>query len=81
MRTFHFLRPEQSAGKKRPPPNEFPREVAEMALAHAVSDKVEAAYCRGDLFQKRRQLMEGWAKFCARPKANNQHCIDEIVVE
>jgi integrase len=47
----------------------FPREVAEMALAHAVSDKVEAAYRRGDLFQKRRQLMEGWAKFCARPIA------------
>jgi integrase len=32
----------------------FPAEVAEMALAHAVSDKVEAAYRRGDLFQKRR---------------------------
>jgi hypothetical protein len=47
----------------------FPREVAEMALAHAVSDTVEAAYRRGDLFQKRRQLMEGWAKFCAHPIA------------
>jgi hypothetical protein len=35
-----------------------------MALAHAVSDKVEAAYRRGDLFQKRRQLAEAWAKFC-----------------
>src|SRR5438552_2544404 len=43
----------------------FPAEVAEMALAHAVSDKVEAAYRRGDLFQKRRQLAEAWAKFCA----------------
>jgi integrase len=42
----------------------FPREVAEMALAHAVGDKVEAAYRRGDLFQKRRQLMEAWARFC-----------------
>jgi integrase len=42
----------------------FPAEVAEMALAHAVSDKVEAAYRRGDLFQKRRQLAEAWAKFC-----------------
>jgi integrase len=49
----------------------FPREVAEMALAHTVGDKVEAAYRRGDLFQKRRQMMDGWAKFCvtARPEA------------
>lgn len=43
----------------------FPAEVAEMALAHAVGDKVEAAYRRGDLFQKRRQLAEAWARFCA----------------
>jgi hypothetical protein len=42
----------------------FPREVTEMALAHTVGDKVEAAYRRGDLFQKHRQLMEGWARFC-----------------
>jgi integrase len=45
----------------------FPAEVAEMALAHTVSDKVEAAYRRGDLFQKRRQIMEAWAKFCDMP--------------
>ena len=45
----------------------FPPEVAEMALAHAVGDKVEAAYRRGDLFQKRRQLMEAWARFCTAP--------------
>jgi integrase len=43
----------------------FPTEVAEMALAHTVSDKVEAAHRRGDLFQKRRQLSDAWAKFCA----------------
>jgi integrase len=42
-------------------------EVAEAALAHAVGDKVEAAYRRGDLFEKRRRLMEDWATFCARP--------------
>jgi integrase len=42
----------------------FPSEVREMALAHAVGDKVEAAYRRGDLFQKRRDLMEAWAKYC-----------------
>jgi integrase len=42
----------------------FPREVAEMALAHAVEDKVEAAYRRGDLFEKRRRLMDAWARYC-----------------
>jgi integrase len=40
-----------------------PSEVREMALAHTVSDKVEAAYRRGDLFQKRRALAEAWAAF------------------
>jgi integrase len=43
----------------------FPAEVAEMALAHAVESKVEAAYRRGDLFEKRRRLMQQWATFCA----------------
>jgi integrase len=47
----------------------YPREVVEMALAHAVQNKVEAAYRRGDLFGKRRQLMEAWAKFCSAPAA------------
>jgi integrase len=50
----------------------FPNEVAEMALAHVVSDKVEAAYRRGDLFQKRRQLMDAWARFCAAPAVAGQ---------
>lgn len=44
----------------------YSREVAEAALAHTLSDKVEAAYRRGDLFDKRRRLMEDWAAFCAR---------------
>ena len=43
----------------------FPSEVAEMALAHVVGDKTEAAYRRGDLFAKRRQIMDAWAQFCA----------------
>jgi integrase len=43
----------------------FPREVAEAALAHVVGDKVEAAYRRGDLFEKRRRLMEAWSGYCA----------------
>ncbi len=42
----------------------FPRHVCEMALAHTIGDKVEAAYRRGDLFQKRRLLMLAWAKHC-----------------
>jgi integrase len=47
----------------------FPREVVEMALAHAIGDKVEAAYRRGDLFEKRRRLMDAWAKFCTEGQA------------
>jgi integrase len=47
----------------------YPSEVAEMALAHAVSDKVEAAYRRGDMFEKRRRIMEAWATFCAASKS------------
>lgn len=47
----------------------FPSEVAEMALAHAVSNKVEAAYRRGDLFVRRQRIMLEWAKFCAEPQA------------
>jgi integrase len=42
----------------------YPREVVEMALAHAIESKVEAAYRRGDLFEKRRRLMVDWAGFC-----------------
>ena len=46
-----------------------PREVIEAALAHRLKDKAEAAYARGDLFVKRRRLMEDWAAFLARPVA------------
>lgn len=42
------------------------REVIEMALAHAVGDATERAYWRGDLFKKRRKLMNDWAAYCAR---------------
>ena len=48
----------------------FPREVAEAALAHAIDDKVEAAYRRSDLFEKRRHLMDARAEFCAKPAAS-----------
>jgi integrase len=49
----------------------YPREVAEMALAHAIGDKVEAAYRRGDLFEKRRRLMQDWAAFCSSPEVHS----------
>ena len=45
----------------------YPNHVVEMALAHAIGDKVEAAYRRGDLFDKRRRLMDEWARFCNTP--------------
>jgi len=44
----------------------FPREVAEQALAHRLPSKVEAAYQRGDLFKKRRELMDSWAAYLER---------------
>ena len=47
----------------------FPREVCEHALAHSLPDKVEAAYRRGDLLDKRVQLMKAWADYCAKPQA------------
>ena len=46
----------------------YPREVAEAALAHVLSDKVEAACRRTDLFDERRMLMEAWARFCSAPR-------------
>jgi integrase len=45
----------------------FPRDVAEMALAHVIENKVEAAYRRGDLFTKRRAMMQAWADWCMSP--------------
>jgi integrase len=46
------------------------REVVEAALAHGIKNKAEAAYARGDLFTKRRKLMEDWATFCASHPAS-----------
>ena len=43
----------------------FPHEVCEMALAHTIANKAEAAYRRGDIFEKRRLLMDGWEEFCS----------------
>jgi integrase len=45
----------------------YPNHVCEAALAHVVDNKAEAAYRRGDLFQKRRRLMQAWADYAGRP--------------
>ena len=47
----------------------FPRDVAEMALAHVIENKVEAAYRRGDLFAKRRKMMQEWADYANKQQA------------
>lgn len=47
----------------------FPRDVAEMALAHVIENKVEAAYRRGDLFAKRRKMMQEWADYVNKQQA------------
>ena len=46
---------------------DYPREVAEMALAHAIGSKVEAAYQRSKLIEKRRPMMQTWADFATTP--------------
>jgi integrase len=48
----------------------FPRELAESALGHVLANKVEAAYQRGDLLEKRRRLMDAWAAYCTKPAGN-----------
>jgi len=48
---------------------DYPRDMAEMALAHALESNVEAAYRRGDALEKRRHMMQAWADFCDRPRA------------
>jgi integrase len=48
----------------------YPSEVAERALAHAVGSKVEQAYNRTDMFERRRRLMADWAAFCETPTTN-----------
>ena len=51
----------------------YPHEMCEIALAHAVGNKVEAAYRRGDMMEKRRRLMADWAAYCEqRPAERGQ---------
>jgi integrase len=53
----------------------YPREVAEAALAHTLSDKTEAAYRRGDLFEKRRGLMNAWERHCKSGKQKDAQVV------
>jgi integrase len=50
----------------------FPREIAEASLAHALKDKTEAAYQRGDLLEKRRKLMDAWSQYASRSQATGK---------
>jgi integrase len=50
----------------------YPNHVTEMALAHQISNAVEAAYRRGDLFDKRRRLMADWARYCGQASTENR---------
>jgi integrase len=52
-----------------------PNHVVEMALAHAIGDDVEAAYRRGDLLEKRRQLMAEWSEYCAKPATGGDNVL------
>jgi len=63
-----------------------PNHVVELALAPTIGDKVEAAYRRGDLFEKRKALMDDWANYLAkapakvvRPRFGKQHAAQEVV--
>jgi len=49
--------------------NSFPNDVCEHALAHKLPNKVEAAYQRGTVFEKRIQLMQAWADYLRQPQA------------
>ena len=64
-----------------------PTEVSELALGHSVGTKVEAAYRRRDLFEKRRGLMQAWATYCAGvteleldPSSSEPHARERIAI-
>ena len=59
----------------------FPNEVCEAALAHVIENKAEAAYRRGDLFDKRRKLMDAWANYCATPRPARSWRFDVSCIE
>ena len=50
----------------------YPNEMLEIALAHTIGSKAEAAYRRGDMMEKRRRLMADWATYCEQPPAKSR---------
>jgi integrase len=58
----------------------FPNHVLEMALAHKIENKAEAAYRRGDLFDKRKKLMAAWADYCCSPPAKQKRSADVVPI-
>jgi integrase len=50
----------------------YPNELVELAMAHTIANKVEAAYRRGDMFERRRRLMADWAAYCAKPARSGE---------
>lgn len=54
----------------------YPRDVAEMALAHAIADKTEAAYRCGDLFEKRTRMMADWSIYCASVRMDDNKVVN-----
>jgi hypothetical protein len=55
-----------------------PHEIAKAAFTHDTRNETEAAYQRGDLFNKRRKLMEAWAIYCERPVLKRMDNVHEI---
>jgi integrase len=56
----------------------YPSEVVEMALAHTISSKIEKAYRRGDLFERRCRLMSDWATFARTPQAEMRDNVAQL---
>jgi integrase len=56
------------AGDRTP----YPRDVIELALAHVIKDKAEAAYRRGSALEKRRKLMDAWSSYCEKPTGSGK---------
>ena len=69
--TVHGFRSSFTDWAAEQPGNMYPRELREIAIAHAVGDKVEQAYRRTKLIAKRREMMEAWAKFATKPGARD----------
>jgi hypothetical protein len=57
-------------------PKQYPKELAELSLAHTVGNAVENAYRRSDLFERRRALMQDWAAWCAVVQPDTEETSD-----